>query len=67
MGKPEGRNHFEDQDVDGRIMLKWIFEKWDGGTWTGSMWLRIGTGFECGNELSCSIKYGEFLEELRTC
>ena len=23
---------------------KWIFKKWDGGTWTGLIWLRIGTG-----------------------
>jgi hypothetical protein len=27
MGKPEGRNHLEDQGVDGRIILKWICEK----------------------------------------
>jgi hypothetical protein len=32
----------EDPDVDGRIILKRIFEKWD-GAWTGLMWLRIGT------------------------
>jgi hypothetical protein len=22
--------HFEDPDIDGSIILKWIFEKWDG-------------------------------------
>jgi len=25
------RDHFEDPDVDGRIILRWIFRKWDGG------------------------------------
>ena len=24
--------------------IKWIFTKWDGETWTGLVWLRIGTG-----------------------
>ena len=24
-------DHVEESCVDGRIMLKWIFEKWDGG------------------------------------
>jgi len=27
-----------------RDMKRWIFRKWDVGAWTGSIWLRIGTG-----------------------
>jgi hypothetical protein len=38
------RDHWEDPDVDGRIKLRWIFRKVDAGAWTGSSWLRIGTG-----------------------
>jgi len=30
VGRPEGRNYLEDQSVDGRRLLKWIFKKWDG-------------------------------------
>jgi len=31
-------------DVDGKIIFKWFFKKWDGEAWTGFFWLRIGTG-----------------------
>jgi hypothetical protein len=38
------RGHWEDPSVDGRIILRWIFRKWDVGAWTGSSWFRIRTG-----------------------
>jgi hypothetical protein len=38
------RDHWGDPDIDGRIILRWIIKKWDVGEWTGSSWLRIGTG-----------------------
>jgi hypothetical protein len=39
-------DHLEDPSVDGRIILKWTCERLNGGAWTGSIWLRIGTGGE---------------------
>ena len=38
------RDHWGDQDVDGRIILRWIIRKWEGVVGTGWSWLRIGTG-----------------------
>jgi hypothetical protein len=32
------------KEVDGRIVLGWIFRKWDVGLWTGAGWLRMETG-----------------------
>ena len=29
-GDLRGRDHLEETGLDGRIILKWIFKKWDG-------------------------------------
>jgi hypothetical protein len=37
-------DHGRDPDVDGRIILRWIFRKTDVRIWTGLSWLTIGIG-----------------------
>jgi len=37
------RDHLGDPGIGGKIIIRWIFGKWDVGIWTGSSWLRIGT------------------------
>ena len=58
----------EDPGVDVRIILKWIYEKWD-GSGAGMDWIDLPTDkdrwrgcCECGNEPSGCIKCREFLE-----
>jgi hypothetical protein len=41
VGDPEEKRPFQDLGAGGRIILKWIFKKWD-----GLIWLRIGIGCE---------------------
>ena len=43
-GNLKERDHLEDPGIDRRTILRWIFRKWDGRAWTGSIYLRIGTG-----------------------
>ena len=43
-GNLRERDHWGDPDVDGRIILRWIFRKWEGVVGTGWSRLRIGTG-----------------------
>ena len=43
-GNVRERDHLKFPGVDGRIIFRWIFRKWDLGAWNGSIWLRIGTG-----------------------
>jgi hypothetical protein len=40
---PKGKKTLEDPRVEGRIILTLIFRKWDVGTLTESIWLRIWT------------------------
>ena len=42
-GNLRERDHWGDQDVDGRIILRWILREWEGVVGTGWGWLRIGT------------------------
>jgi hypothetical protein len=44
VGKPGGKKQLEDPGADARIILRWIFRKWDVEARTGLIWLRIGTG-----------------------
>jgi hypothetical protein len=44
VGKPEGKSHWGDTVVDGKIILRWIFRKLEGVVETGWSWLRIETG-----------------------
>ena len=54
--------------VDGRIILSWIFRKWDGECGrdqAGSGKGQVADICDCGNEPSGSIKCGEFLDYLK--
>ena len=42
-GNLRERDHFDGPGIDGRIILRCNFRKWE-VLWTGSRWLRIGTG-----------------------
>jgi hypothetical protein len=43
-GNLREKDHWGDPGMDGRIILGWIFRKWDVVVWTGFGWLGIETG-----------------------
>ena len=43
-GNLRERDRWRGPDADGRIILSWIFRKWEGVVRTAWSWLRIGTG-----------------------
>jgi hypothetical protein len=58
-------DYLEDSGVDWRIILKWIFERLDGGhrlDRSGSGYGQVASSCEYGDEPSGSIKCREFLE-----
>jgi hypothetical protein len=57
-----------DPDLDGRIILRWIFRKWEGVVGTGWSGLRIrtGGGHLYDNKLSVFINAGNFLTSCKT-
>jgi hypothetical protein len=57
-------DHLKDTGVDGKIILKWIFKKKEGGV-DELIWLRLGQVAGCceyGNKPSVSMKCWEFLD-----
>jgi len=43
-GNLREKDNLGDPGIDGRLLFRWIFRKWDVRVWTGSSGLRIGTG-----------------------
>jgi hypothetical protein len=43
-GNLRERGHLGDPGVDGRIILRCMFRKWDVEVWSELSWLRMGTG-----------------------
>jgi hypothetical protein len=44
VGNLRERDHWGDPDIDERIILRWIFRKWEGVVGIGWSWLRVGKG-----------------------
>ena len=63
-GNLRERDHWGDPDADGRIILRWIFRKWE-GVWgldgVGSGWGKVAGTCEYGDEPSGSKNAGNFL------
>ena len=64
-GNLRKRDHLEGAGLDGRVILRWIFREWDRGSGldlSGSGQGQVACTCKRGNELSGSVKFGEFLD-----
>jgi hypothetical protein len=69
VGNLRERDNLEDRGVDGRIIIRWIFKKWDG---EGMDWIDVAQDRDRWRalvnaviNLGVSVKCGEFLDWLR--
>ena len=63
MGKTERKRPHGKPRRDGKIILRWVFRKWDlGQDRSDSGQGQVADTCECGNELSGSTKCGDFLD-----
>jgi hypothetical protein len=59
------RDHLKDPVIDGKVILRWIFKKWEVGYGvdrSGSGYGQVAGTCECDNEPSGSVKCEEFLD-----
>ena len=64
-GNLKKRGHLEDPGLDGKMVLNWIFKKWDGGIGLDRPVAEEGQvagSCGCGKKTSGSTKCGEFLD-----
>jgi hypothetical protein len=59
------RDHWENQDVGGCTILKWILERWDGMDWIDLA--QVDGSCEHGDEPSDSLNVGKFLSCCTIC
>jgi hypothetical protein len=58
------RDHLEDADLGGRVILRWKYRKCDGSSWTELIWLRIETLVNAAMTLGVPQNGGNFLTNL---
>jgi hypothetical protein len=62
-------DHLKDLVVIWRIILKWMFKKYEWWAWIGLIWQHRGMARcseEC-TESSGTVRYGEFIHSLKNC
>jgi hypothetical protein len=70
VGKLRERDYFEYKGVDGRIILKWIIKKPNGRKrldYCSSKYRQVVGCREHGTATTPSVKFRDFLDNLRNC